>query len=278
MLWPMSPLQWHFPTTLEEAAELVTREGVAPHGGGTGLLRGSLKGLKGLVALHRLPLKTFEYTPQQVRLGALLTFSETVRALRLHEPRGLLVQALGASSTELLRNRITLGGSVAMAPPWSDLLAPLLALQAEVVLRGGISETWPLARYLATPEIHRHTLITEIRYRPYAGRAFFYRAVRTRNDLPAFTLALLLRLQEGRIRDPRVVLFGTRQKGTVAHEVMEALEGQPVDTVEPDRVAARLQVDFHPHRRMGSPEYQVHLARTALARGLRQLLEITHEG
>ncbi len=276
MLWPMSPLEWYFPESVDEAAALITREGVVPHGGGTGLLRGSLKGYRGLVALHRLPLKTFAYTPQEARLGALLTFSETVEHLAPHEPRGLLVQALYHSSTELLRNRITLGGSVAMAPPWSDLMAPLLALRARVVLRNPQGETVvPVAEYLKTPGTYRNTLITEIRYTPYPGKAFFYRAVRTRNDLPAFTLALLLRVEEGRVRDPRIVLFGTRGKGYEATGVMERLENQPVEAVDPEAVAQALDAAFHPHPRMGSPEYQQHLARTALARGLQQLLEAT---
>ncbi len=275
MLWPMSPLEWYFPESVDEATHLIAQAGVVPHGGGTGLLRGSLKGYRGLVALHRLPLKTFAYTPQEVRLGALLTFSETIEHLAPHEPRGLLVQALASSSTELLRNRITLGGSVAMAPPWSDLWAPLLALQARVVLRGVHEGEVPAAEYLRNPELHQNTLITEIQYTPYPGKAFFYRAVRTRNDLPAFTLALLLRIEGGRVHDPRVALFGTRGKAYVAQAVMETLDQQPVDAVEPEQVARLLDAEFYPHKRLGSPGYQLHLARTALARGLQQLLEVT---
>ncbi len=269
----MASLEWFFPKTLEEAAALVRREGVAPHGGGTGILRGSLRTYRALVALHRLPLKTFSYTPGLVRLGAMLTFSETVERLRPHEPEGILVQALYQSSTELLRNRITLGGSVAMAPSWSDLMAPLLALGARVVLRGALEGEMPVAQYLASPGLHRNTLITEIRYEPYRGRAFFYRAVRTRNDLPAFTLALLLRLEGQRIRNARVVLFGTRGRWHEATGVMEALEGQPRDSIHPEEIAGLLQAEFHPHKRMGSPEYQLQLARVYLARGLRRLLE-----
>ncbi len=272
MLWPMASLEWFFPDTVDEAVRLLSREGVAPHGGGTGLLRGSLRAFQGLVALHRLPLKAFSYTPQEVRLGAMLTFSETVKQLYPHEPHGVLVQALSQSSTQLLRNRITLGGSVAMAPPWSDLLAPLLALRARVVLQGRHTGEMPVAEYLATPEVHRGTLITEIRYAPYPGRAYFFRAVRTRNDLPAFTLAVLLRIEADRVRDPRVVLFGTRGKWTEVHEVMETLEGAWVDRVDPEAVAHRLSAEFYAHKRMGSPEYQQHLARVYLARGLVQLL------
>ena len=49
-------LTWYVPRELREVPDLLAREGVVPHGGGTLLLRGGVGRIRGLVDLSRLGL------------------------------------------------------------------------------------------------------------------------------------------------------------------------------------------------------------------------------
>ena len=92
---------------------------------------------RGLVDVGKLGLDYVRIQAGTVRLGAGTTYAGAVRGLAAFDTCHPLVQALGSAATTPLRNRITVGGSVASFPYWSDLMGPLLALEAEVELTGG---------------------------------------------------------------------------------------------------------------------------------------------
>ena len=66
----MSEINWYFPSTIEEVKDLLKKERVIPHGGGTHILRSNMKRIKGLIDLHYLPLKFHHTKKGKVEIGS----------------------------------------------------------------------------------------------------------------------------------------------------------------------------------------------------------------
>ena len=158
----MSTVQWFFPDTLEEALAYLGREGVAPHGGGTNLVKSGISSLKGVVDLSRLELDFMKIDKGVLEAGATLTFSGVADNLANLYPDCLLGKALGTSASTPLRNRITLGGSAALFPLWSDLIGPMSVLQGRVCVVGEIEGKYAFDTWRANGDILQGSLITSL--------------------------------------------------------------------------------------------------------------------
>jgi aerobic carbon-monoxide dehydrogenase medium subunit len=128
---------------------------------------GRLPGLKGV---HQLD-------DGRLAIGALTTYTELLDSPAQHY--GLLRDALPHIGDVQVRNRGTVGGSIAHADPASDLPACLLALDAELVIRSSSGErTTPFDGFCEGPfttALEQGEIITEIRLpgpRDDAGSAY----------------------------------------------------------------------------------------------------------
>lgn len=279
----MGELQWYFPSSLDEVPGILAREGVAPHGGGTGLLRAGLGQLSGLMDLGRLGLDFVRLergsggsagSPagakhDAVVLGAALTYAAAASevATLLKDPGHILAQGLGQAATTPLRNRITLGGSLALAPYWSDLLGPLVALEAQVRRLGAQAGTLPAGQYVKDRGSRPGSLVTEIAFPALAFRATYHRHTRTPTDRPVFTITVLRRAGAARVEDPRIVLSGSSGRFQRLGELEGRLAGQRPGEVDPAAALAGIGLEL-PARMGFSAEYLQAVARVELERAL----------
>ncbi len=269
----MADLQWYYPATVQEAVALIRRTGVVPHAGGTGLLMTGLRRLQGLVDLGRLGLDRVEAAGDRVTLGAACTYAAAARELGARQPGHVLAQAVGEAASTPLRNRITLGGSLAFAPAWSDLVGPLVALDAEVLLAGEAEGVHPVERYLRERGLREGSLVTGIRFRDGQWGGVHFRQTRTRTDRPAFTLTVLARQPgpAGGTVDCRIVVAGCSGRFHRATECEEIVSKHEPAAVPLGEAAGRLEARFQP--RLGfSADYLTHCARVALERSLAAVL------
>jgi carbon-monoxide dehydrogenase medium subunit len=94
-----------------------------------------------LVDISGLDLRGIELLDGELRLGALSVWEEVARAAALRRPAlTALAECAGGIGDLQVRNRGTVGGSVAHADPASDLPAVLLALGARVQVRSPSGE------------------------------------------------------------------------------------------------------------------------------------------
>ena len=169
-------------SSLDEALGLVGSPGTKVIAGGMSLLplmKLRLASPERLVDIGRLrELKGVRQLPDgRLAVGALTTYSELAESPARHY--GLLRDALPDIGDVQVRNRGTVGGSVAHCDPASDLPAVLLALDADIVARSKRGEhvykadgffTGAFTTALADDE-----LVTEIRLpgpSDFAGSAF----------------------------------------------------------------------------------------------------------
>ena len=216
-----------------------------------------------------------------IRVGALTTHAELGRheLLRQHVP--LLAEAVPLIAHPAIRNRGTIGGSLAFADPAAELPACCVALDAMIVARNAADE-----RRIPAPGILHRAL----RHRAQAQRADRRGRVPRRQGGRARhhpgAGAPLGRLRHGRrggegqghrqhAVDPRFVFFGVGDGPVLADQAMAAISGQQVlpDTIAAAQAALDGDLD-PPSDQHGGREMKLHLARVLLARALRRLAGI----
>ncbi|MFT5701562.1 MAG: CO/xanthine dehydrogenase FAD-binding subunit [Desulforhopalus sp.] len=126
-----------FPSSLDEALATVRDVPSSVVLGGCGYLRLGSRKIGTAVDLSRLGLGDVAETVSEIEIGAMVS----LRALETHEiTTGFACGVLARSVENIvgiqLRQCVTLGGSVAGRYPFSDPIAALLALDAELLFHG----------------------------------------------------------------------------------------------------------------------------------------------
>ena len=277
----MKEITWYFPNTPEEVPELLKKKGVFVHGGGTALLRSNLAGVEGLIDLKALPLNFCREREGVIEIGGGCAYSQITEVLQKIDSHNILIRALSSAASSPLRNRITLGGSIAFFPVWSDLMGPLLALEAEVTLIGGSKGRFPLVEYLRKREIRKRSLITGISFKKRKLNSYYFRQSRTHFDYSAFSISILVKKaaslpasaspSTSTIEETTIVIVGSRNKFTRLSSLEDSLKNcSPADLQLKD-IAGNLEVEFVAKKNY-SPDYLKHLAAVELERGLKAVL------
>jgi aerobic carbon-monoxide dehydrogenase medium subunit len=134
-----APVEYVRASTLEEAFEALAEPDSKALAGGQSLV--SVMKLRvvrpsRLVDIGRLDLGGIETREGEVRLGALVTWRELAVATATQRPALQAIADCASGIGDLqVRNRGTLGGSLAHADPASDMPAVLLALGAQLHIR-----------------------------------------------------------------------------------------------------------------------------------------------
>ena len=268
----MRKLEWFYPKNLEEVPALLALKGTFPHGGGTGILKSGISRVNGLIDLSKLTLDYFREKSGKIEIGACQTYSDVVKNMRRIDPVHILVTALSCSANTPLRNRITVGGSIAMLPPWSDLMGPLIALEADVSLLGKNNKKVNLTDYISNRDLIKGNLITGICFELKSRQSYYYREARSRIDYPAFTVTLMLSKKEDVVRDPRIVISGCMGRFKRLAGMEKYLNGRRVEDIDIQAAVDLMDVSFSRKKNL-SPEYLRHVAGVQIGRGLESLIK-----
>jgi len=134
------PFAYAKPRALAEALELLARPGAQALAGGQSLipsLNMRLSSPELLVDITGLAeLKGISLEQGVVRIGALVTHAEVERADVVKQHLPLLAAAVPHIAHPAIRNRGTIGGSLALADPAAEYPACALALDATIVIEG----------------------------------------------------------------------------------------------------------------------------------------------
>jgi aerobic carbon-monoxide dehydrogenase medium subunit len=234
-----------------------------------------------LIDISRVPeLRGITQAGDLVRVGALTTHAElgTNDAIRKHVP--LLAEAVPLIAHPAIRNRGTIGGSLAFADPAAELPACCVALEAQIVARGTKGERRiPAAQFftgLYATALKEHELIAAVEL-PVArtgDRSVILELARRSGDYAMAGIVARAKIASGRIVDPNLVFFGVGDRPVTAGRTMEALTGKSITPSTLDAANAALDADLSPPAdQHGSPEMKRHLARVLLARALDRIAD-----
>ena len=219
-----------------------------------------------------------------LRFGALTRQRAAERSPVVAERCPLLRDALRLVGHAQIRNRGTLGGSIAHADPAAELTAILSALDGEVTARSArrtrtIAAADLFVTYLTTA-LDPRELIVEIRIpalSPGAGWSWMEIA-RRHGDFALAGVGVVLVIRRGTIAEARIALTGvgpTPVRGGAAERLL--VGHAPSDTLwaeaaEAVRAAVTPDGDIH-----ASAEYRKHVAGVLTQRALREALSRTKE-
>ena len=127
------------PQSLAEAFDLLERPGAKVLAGGQSLiptLNMRLSSPELLVDITGLPLKDISLEQGVLRIGALVTHAQIEKSPHIEKHAPLLAQAVSHVAHPAIRNRGTIGGSIALADPAAEYPACMVALEATIVVAG----------------------------------------------------------------------------------------------------------------------------------------------
>lgn len=281
------PFEYFDPGSVDEALALLGEHGeeAKPLAGGQSLvplLNFRLARPRALIDLNRIP--TLSYLREAdggLAIGAMTRQRAVERSPLVRERCPLLAEAMPLIGHVQIRNRGTVGGSLAHADPAAELSAVLTALGGEVRVRSLRGErTLPPERFFVgylTTALAPDELLVEVRLRgqpPRSGWAFL-EVSRRHGDFALVGVAALLGLDEGGVcTHAAVALTGVGPTPVRAEEAVGSLVGSrptPEAFQEAGRqVSAQLTPDSDLH---ASAEYRRHVAGVLTQRALTRALE-----
>jgi carbon-monoxide dehydrogenase medium subunit len=231
-----------------------------------------------LVDLRKVPgLHGIQREDGTWRIGALTSHSEVQRTPGL----GVVAVTAGTIADPQVRNRGTIGGSLAHGDPASDLPAVMLITEASVTLQraGGQQRSVNAADlfrdYLETA-VEPNEVLTEVRIPAYDGWGYSYQKFNRRSeDWAMVAVSALVRKNGDVVEDVRIGLTNMASVPLRAGGVEEALRGQPATAENIARAAEQASEGTDPPADLNaSSEYKRHLARVLTRRAIEQAVSM----
>ncbi len=281
-----STFDYHAPKTLTRAMRLVRDfgEDAKVMAGGHSLIPlmklrfaapavvidlGGIVGLKKVIAGH-----------ETITIGALATHYAVESHRLLPSKCRLLPETAAEIGDVQVRNRGTVGGSIAHADPAADWPATMLALDAQFDIAGPDGDRAVSASDffldLFTTDLQPGEVLTKIRIAtppPNSGGAY----VKMRQSASGFALAgvaaQVVLDSAGNCASAAVGVTGIAPAAYRAHAVENALQGQGIDAVAEAAVYVTDGVEEFQEDHHASAAYRAHLARVFTQRALTRAIE-----
>ena len=278
-----APFDYEAPESLEEAIRMLHENGEDAKllAGGHSLLplmKVRLAAPTVLVDLRRIPgLHGIERRNGGWRIGPMTRHADLQEASEL----GVVARAASLIADQQVRNRGTIGGSLAHGDPASDLPTVLLALDGEVTARGPNGERAIAAAdlfqdYLTTSLAHDE-VITDVRLPSLDGYGFGYQKFTRRAEDWAMVgvCALVSRAADGSCDDVRIGLTHMGATPLRATAAEDALRGGQLDDGAIRAAAERAAEGTDPPGDLNAtPDYKRHLARVLTRRALEEAVSV----
>jgi CO/xanthine dehydrogenase FAD-binding subunit len=218
-----------------------------------------------------------------LRLGAMTRQRQVERDPDVAQRAPLIHEAMPKIAYPAVRNRGTVGGTLAHADPSAELVAASVALDAQFRIRSqGGGERWVPARDffvgLFTTVLEPEELLVEVKLPPMPPRSgwSFLEVARRHHDFALVGVAAVVQLDRGRQADGvRLVYFSVGEGPVEAHQAAALLQGQ-APTAEAIAEAAETagEADVDPQSDINATaEYRRHLVKVLGKRALTEAFE-----
>ena len=215
---------------------------------------------------------------ETIRIGALTRHAELLTSEELHAVLPIFRQAANVIADPQVRNRGTIGGSLANADPSADWPAVVVALGATLELAGPNGRRLVAAKDffldIFTTALAPGEIIVAIHIpRPKPGSQFRYRKIRhPASGYAVVGVAVAMRLEDGVVTDAGIGVTGACSHALPAEAAARALVGNRLSPDHITRAATlALQGVTCLSDQYASAEYREHLVRTEFARALQSL-------
>ncbi|MEK7328198.1 MAG: xanthine dehydrogenase family protein subunit M [Chloroflexota bacterium] len=231
-------------------------------------------------------LKELDYVQRaddgKLRLGALTRQRRLERDPLVKQYAPLLHEAMPFIAHPQIRNRGTLGGSLAHADPAAELPVIAVALEARLKAASARGERWITAadffKGFFTTDLASDEMLVEVALPPLPFRTgtSFIEFSRRRGDYAMLGVAAVVSLDEnGACENVRLVYLNAGDGPVDAKQAAGLLKGQkPSAEVFAAAASLAAEQEINPMGSVhASPDYQRHLARVLTGRALKQAFD-----
>jgi carbon-monoxide dehydrogenase medium subunit len=283
-----APFEYFRPRSLEEALALLAEHGgdAKPLAGGQSLIPAMnfrlatpavLVDLNGIVELSYI-----EDQAGDLRIGGMTRQRTVERSALVSRRVPLIAETMPHVAHPAIRNRGTVGGSLAHADPAAELPAVMLALNARLTVSSHSAkreiEADKFFVGLFTTAVQPGELLTEIRIPPAPPRCgfAFQEISRRHGDFALVGVAAVVQLDEqGNCSNARIALLSVGDRPMLATQAGKALSGRPPSAESIAAAAdAAATTDIDPSGDIhASARYRRHLANVLTRRVLTRAFE-----
>jgi carbon-monoxide dehydrogenase medium subunit len=238
----MQPFEYQSPKSLKAVCEAIHGRGRTYRvvAGGTNFIPDLREGSeRPKVVVDLGGLKNLAYVKEangKIRIGALTTIADILKSALIRKKAPVLWAACYQFAGPVVRNRATLGGNLVDASPAADSAIPLLALKAQVKLRGlngqrSLALTDFFKAYRKTA-IKSGEILTEVVFPvPARGSRYGYRKLGRRNAMAISVASVAVVLtMKGKTCTDSAIAMGAVAPTPIRIEKAEALlKGEKVD-------------------------------------------------
>lgn len=183
-----------------------------------------------LIDISRIPeLSGIRKKGDSIEIGAGTVHHEVATSALLHQACPMLAETAASIGDPQVRNRGTLGGSIAHADPSADYPAALVALDAEIHIKGPKGARSVRARDffrgLFSVDLAADEIIVAVQFVPVKVAAYA-KLYQRASHFAIVGVAAALELDKGVITSARIGLTGASSHATRLTDVEAALAGQ----------------------------------------------------
>jgi carbon-monoxide dehydrogenase medium subunit len=273
-----SSFEYVAPTSVEDALAALAEagdEGKVLAGGQSLLpvLRMRLNAPEKVIDLGRVEgLRGIREDGDTIVIGAMTTHDEVANSELIKEHAALLAKATAEVADPQIRHRGTLGGAIVHADPAGDLGAPVLALDAEMVIAGPGGERTVAAKDFFTDlfetAVGDGELLTAIRIPKHTGwGAHYEKFVRVAHQWSIVGVAATVKADGGTISEAKIGLTNMGSTPLRAASVEAALAGKSAGDLA-DACSSAADGTNPPSDLNGDADYRRHLATVLTSRAV----------
>ena len=192
-------------------------------------------------------LKEINEKDNYIEFGALITHSEIANNTLVEKLYPVLAEAALTIGSTQIRNRATIAGNVVNASPAADLIPPLIALKAEVVLKSESGErVITIPEFVTAPysnDLKDNEVLTKIRIPKFDKKYYsIFKKIKRRKavDIARLNIAVVTTFDEKmKFKDTRIVPGSATPSPQSFKEVEKMLEGHHIDEINMEDIAEK---------------------------------------
>ena len=189
-----------------------------------------------LIDIARIPeLAGIRETGGKIEIGAATTHHAVASSSLLRDRCPVITDAAATIGDQQVRNRGTIGGSLAHADPSADMPAVMVALEAEIQLRSAkglrVVKASDFFQDLFTVDMQPDEILTAVSFAPAKASAYV-KLFQKASHYAIVGVAAALTVSGGTIQSARLGLTGATTHAVRLTKAEQALAGQRTDGVE----------------------------------------------
>ena len=183
-----------------------------------------------LIDIARIPeLRGIRTRDGMIEVGAGTVHHDVATSALLQQGCPMLAEAAAAIGDPQVRNRGTMGGSLAHADPSADYPAAMLALDADIHLKGPkgsrVVKAHDFFVGLFTVDLAPDEIIVAVQFKPVKAAAYA-KLYQRASHFAIVGVAAAMDLKDGKVQGARIGLTGASSHATRLRNVEEALAGK----------------------------------------------------